>query len=101
MTVVLQCFRRTKRKEVMAHKFPIEHLIGDRVPEDIAADLAVSTRTVQRWIIDGVNWEQADVFAAKALNVHPITAFGPEWLDIAEAEAGRPEESLSDIFDAV
>jgi hypothetical protein len=86
----------------MAHKFPIEHLIGDRVPEEIAADLEVSTRTVQRWIITGVNWEQADVFAAKALKMHPMTAFGPEWLDIAEAEAPRQEESLSGhIFDGV
>lgn len=84
--------------------FPIGHLIGDRVPEEIAEDLGVSTRSVQRWIEHGVNWEQADVFATKALNLHPLTAFGPEWLDAA-AEAARHADpnqpTLSDIFDAV
>lgn len=85
------------------HHFPIDHLIGDRVPEEIAEDLGVSTRSVQRWIDSGVNWEQADVFAAKCLHVHPITAFGPEWLDAAAAAAHFDENqpALSDMFDDV
>lgn len=85
------------------HHFPIGHLIGDRIPEEIAEDLAVSTRTVQRWIEHGVNWEQADIFAAHVLNVHPLTAFGPDWL-AAASEGSKVDENqpaLSDIFDAV
>ena len=84
-------------------KFPISHLIGDRIPEEIAEDLEVSTRTVQRWIEHGVNWEQADVFAAKALNLHASTAFGPEWDELADAATAKrgDQDALSDIFDAV
>lgn len=68
-------------------RFAIADLIGDRLPEDIAHDLAVSTRTVQRWIASGVDWERADAFACKVLGDHPLTVFGPEWHEAAEAAA--------------
>jgi hypothetical protein len=82
----------------MTIKFPIDHLIdpvlAGRTLDEIAADLEVSTRTVQRWIASGVNWEQADTFAIKILNLHPLTAFGEAWRDASEA--GHPAVSLED-----
>jgi len=60
-------------------RFTITHLIGDRSTAQVARDLAVTRRTVERWVADGVNWEQADEFAARVLGCHPATVFGPEW----------------------
>jgi hypothetical protein len=67
-------------------RFPIEHLI-DRPAADIAADLAMTTRSVQRWIAKGLNWEQADVFACKIMHLHPSSVFGDEWVEAADAAA--------------
>lgn len=73
-------------------RFPIEHLLGDRTPETIAADLQMTTRSVQRWITKGLNWQQADVFACKILQLHPYNVFGQQWYDVAANEA-RPDQA--------
>ena len=73
-------------------RFPIDHLIGDRGTSQIAKDLAMTTRSVQRWITKGLNWEQADVFACKVLHLHPSTVFGDEWFEASAAEA-RPDRA--------
>lgn len=76
-------------------RFPIDHLIGDRSCDEIAADLAMTTRSVQRWITKGLNWQQADVFACRILHLHPATVFGEEWYEVAAAEA-RPDPAPID-----
>lgn len=77
--------------------FAISHLVGDRLPEEIAADLAVSTRTVQRWMHRGIDWQQADRFAVKVLGSHPLNAFGPEWSVAAEQAPDRDDARLQFI----
>ena len=79
-------------------RFPIDHLLGDRRASQIAADLEMTTRSVQRWIAKGLNWEQADVFACKVLHLHPFDVFGNEWFEVAATEA-RPDPD--DVIDQV
>jgi hypothetical protein len=75
---------RTPNAEVR-RRFQIAHLLADRRPVDIAADLAVPKRTVQRWLQHGVGWETAELIACKLLGVPAMFQFGEEW----EAEADR------------
>lgn len=77
-------------------RFQIAHLLAERNVRHLAADLGVSVRTIERWIVNGVTWEQADLVAAKALNDNAQSLFGPEWAAIADAMTGSEEPSLFD-----
>jgi hypothetical protein len=81
-------------------RFRIEHLVGERTTRQMAHDLKLSTRTVERWIADGVDWEQADRFAARVLRTAAFDpgAFGEEWEAAADAACNADQQTLFDDF---
>lgn len=74
--------------------FPIGDLIADYDTREVAKAVHVSPRTVQRWIVKGVDWRAADAIAARVLNTHPICVFGPEWHAAAEAASDKDDHHL-------
>lgn len=75
--------------------FQIAHLVIGRKPVEMAEACGVSERTIQRWIKTGLTWEDADVFAPRVLDMHPMTAFGEEWCQAAD-ESVPDQEPLFD-----
>lgn len=64
-------------------RFTIDHLVPERDTNDIAEDLNVTRRTIERWMKTGVNWVQAERFAVRILHEHPASVFGEAWYDAA------------------
>lgn len=60
-------------------RFDINDLVPERDNNEIAEDLKVSRRTIERWMKYGVNWVQAERFAVHILREHPASVFGEEW----------------------
>lgn len=83
-------------------RFPIADLIPlGRSIEDMAEDLDMTTRTIQRWLVNGVTADQADEFCAKILNVHPLVIFGTPWADASRYKYLAQIEDLPDDTDVV
>lgn len=81
-------------------RFQIARLLIDRNLREVAEDLEVSVRTVERWVETGVGWRTADRIAATILNEHAVVLFGPEWAEAAAAGAPEPtlfDDDLSDL----
>lgn len=85
----------TSRQE-RERRFQIAHLLAEANLPHVAADIGVSVRTIERWVIRGVTWDQADLIAAKFCNDNPEHLFGPEWAAIADAVTGVGQDSLFD-----
>jgi hypothetical protein len=52
---------------------------------DVAEAVGVSSKTVQRWKVDGLSWSVADR-AAVAVGAHPATVWGDEWWDFCHRD---------------
>lgn len=83
-------------------RFQIAHLLIERNLRHIALDLQVSVRTVERWVVDGVTWDTADLLCARVLNVDAMSTFGPDWAAEADAAIGAVDglfdDDLSDLI---
>lgn len=56
--------------------------------------LGVSRRTVERWLVGGVDWNRADRIAVKVFGVHPIDVWGDAWVELADEYAALAEAVL-------
>ncbi len=77
-------------------RFQIAHLMVNLTTTHVAERLKVSERTVQRWVLTGVNWDQADDFACRVLGVNPVSLWGTQWEAAADEAAGELQPTLFD-----
>ena len=64
-----------------ARRFQIAHLLRGFKCHQIADQLGVTERTVQRWVDKGVNWQTAELVAVKVLGDCPERVFGRAWCE--------------------
>lgn len=71
-------------------RFDIAHLVAERDLSELAEDLRVSKRTVVRWMANGCNARQAEHFAVRVMQSHPVSVFGEAWYDAAGYKVAAP-----------
>lgn len=78
------------------YRLPVGHIVDDMPIDEVAAVMAVSKRTVQRWRHTGVDGWTGDRFAVKVCGVTGYDLWGDDFnLAFEKIDARAPKELMT------